>query len=182
MMTTERRNITSVVREYSTRLYRFIRGRVSSDEDAEDVLQDVWFQLSNLGNLDELESASAWLYRVARNRVTDLYRKRKTDSLDGLALTDDPEIAPVTDLLLMDDHDPEIQFFQEMFWEELFLALEELPENQREVFILNELEGKTLQEIADMRGEKLKTIISRKGYAINHLRKKLFNLYQELNL
>ncbi|MCB0656703.1 MAG: sigma-70 family RNA polymerase sigma factor [Saprospiraceae bacterium] len=181
MTTTERKHISTVVKEYGQRLFRFIRGRVNSDEDAEDILQDVWFQLSNLGNLDELESAGAWLYQVARNRVTDLYRKRKTDSLDGMFLADDPDIAPVRDLLLQDDLDPEVQFFQEMFWEELFAALEELPENQRSVFILNELEGKTLQEIADASGEKLKTVISRKGYAVSHLRKKLFNLYEELN-
>ena len=181
MTTTERKHISTVVKEYGQRLFRFIRGRVNSDEDAEDILQDVWFQLSNLGNLDELESAGAWLYQVARNRVTDLYRKRKTDSLDGMFLADDPDIAPVRDLLLQDDLDPEVQFFQEMFWEELFFFFLELPENQRSVFILNELEGKTLQEIADASGEKLKTVISRKGYAVSHLRKKLFNLYEELN-
>ena len=79
MTTTERKHISTVVKEYGQRLLRFIRGRVNSDEDAEDILQDVWFQLSNLGNLDELESAGAWLYQVARNRVTDLYRKRNTD-------------------------------------------------------------------------------------------------------
>lgn len=162
-------------------MFRFIRGRTNSIEDAEDILQEVWFQLSRLTNLDELENVSSWLYAVSRNKITDALRKRKHDSLEDFTVSDDEGFSEIKDILLMDtSNNPELELFKEMFWNELDTALNELPDNQKSVFILNEMEDKTLQEIADEQGENIKTIISRKGYAIKNLRKKLLPLYQDL--
>lgn len=173
--------IASTIQRYGRQLMAFIRGKVNSEEDAEDILQDTWYQFSNLTNLDDLESISGWLYSVTRNRITDFYRKRKTGRLEDFTYTDEEGFSEIRDLLLMDPNDdPELNLFREMVWEELFLALEELPENQRTVFVQNEIDDKTLQQIADEQGENLKTIISRKGYAVKHLRKRLQPLYHEL--
>jgi RNA polymerase sigma factor (sigma-70 family) len=177
----QRRNSTSVVKDYGRKLFGFIRGKVRSDEDAEDILQDVWYQFSNITNLDEVESISGWLHQVARNKVTDRYRKKTTDSIEDYAYTDDEGELHIREILSMDVADnADMAMFKEVFWEELMKALDELPENQRVVFVQNELEDKTLQEIADETGENLKTIISRKGYAIKYLRTKLNYLYQEI--
>ncbi|GAB4032654.1 RNA polymerase sigma factor [Spirosoma gilvum] len=176
-----KRTIIRTVREYGSRLSRFIRGQVRSDEDAEDILQDVWYQLSRVVDLDAIESISGWLYQVARNRITDGYRKKKEDPLSDLMIEDDEGEVSFREILLADARTPEDQFFKDIFWEELMRALDELPENQRTVFVQNELEDRTLQEIADETGENLKTIISRKRYAVQHLRKRLQTLYDELN-
>ena len=178
----KRFSITNTVQQFGNKLFGFIRGKVKSNEDAEDILQDVWFQLSNFSNVDELENMSAWLYSVARNKVTDKYRKKTIDSLENYTYqTDDDETAFKEILLLDDTNNPELKLFKEHFWNQLMVALDELPEKQREVFVLNEIEDLTLQQIADSKGENLKTIISRKGYATKHLRNKLNYLYQELN-
>ena len=176
-----KRTIIDTVKEYGSRLSRFIRGRVNSDEDAEDILQDVWYQLSNVVDLDGIESISGWLYQVARNRITDGYRKKKEDSFSDLMLDDDENEFSFREILLADAETPEDQFFKDIFWEELMRALDEIPENQRAVFVQNELDDITLQEIADQTGENLKTIISRKRYAVQHLRKRLKTLYDELD-
>lgn len=176
-----KRTIIGTVREYGSRLSRFIRGQVRSDEDAEDILQDVWFQLSRVVDLDAIESISGWLYQVARNRITDVYRKKKEDPMSELMIEGDEGDVSIREILLSDPRTPEDQFFKDVFWEELMRALDELPENQRTVFIQNELEDRTLQEIADETGENLKTIISRKRYAVQHLRKRLQSLYDELD-
>lgn len=183
MPESRKKNIASIVSDYGRRLFRFVRGRVNSEEDAEDIMQDIWYQLSRLTNLDDLENAGAWLYRVARNKISDLYRRRQPDDLEQYGYEDEEGEWQFKDILLMDTSgDPDLALFKDLFWRELLAALDELPENQRQVFILNELEDLTLQEIADQTGENLKTIISRKGYAVKHLRKKLAYLYQELNL
>ncbi|GAB3997590.1 RNA polymerase sigma factor [Spirosoma daeguense] len=176
-----KRTIVTTVKQYSNKLLRFIRGQVRSDEDAEDILQDVWYQLSKVVNLDEIGSMSGWLYQVARNRIVDTYRRRKEDSMSDLTIDDEDDEFRFRDILLADAHTPEDQFFKDIFWEELMRALDELPENQRNVFVWNELEDKTLQEIADQTNENLKTIISRKRYAVQHLRKRLQALYNELD-
>lgn len=177
----KKRNIATLVKEYGKRLFAFVRGRVGTREDAEDILQDVWYQLGNLANLDDLENAGSWLFRVARNKVTDRYRRKKTDSLEDIAYEDEDGEYRFRELLLLDaTADPELAFFKEAFWDTLLTALDELPENQRSVFVRNELEDTTLRQIAEESGENLKTIISRKGYAVKHLRAKLASLYQEL--
>lgn len=173
------RNITGVVQAYSNRLFRFIRGRVSSNVEAEDILQEVWFQLSRVVELDSIEQMSGWLFRVARNKVTDNYRKQKTELLEDFSYENEEGDVYLKDILLSDFPTPEDENLKEIFWEELFTALEELPENQRNVFIWNELEDQTFQEIADRTGENIKTLISRKRYAVQHLRKRLEELYKE---
>ncbi len=175
--------VNNSIQQYEGKLFGFIRKRVRNEEDAQDILQDVWFQLSNFANVADLENVGAWLYRVARNRVTDRYRKKTTDSLeDYVYASGDEEVGVFKELLLLDDsNNPELAMFKENFWDELMEALGELPQKQREVFIWNEIEDMTLQQIADKTGQNIKTIISRKGYAVKHLRTKLNHLYEELN-
>lgn len=182
MAETNSRSFTDIVKTYGSQLLRFVKGKVKKTEDAEDILQEVWYQFSRLTNMDELENAGAWLYAVTRNKITDSYRKKKSESLDDLLDGDDAaDRFPVREFLLADDsNNPELKLFKDIFWDELMKALEELPEKQRRVFMLNEIEEKTLQEIAIMENENLKTIISRKGYAVKHLRIRLRNLYEEL--
>lgn len=182
MAETPKRTIIETVKQYGSRLSRFIRGQVKSEEDAEDILQDVWYQLTKVVDLEGIESMSGWLFQVAKNRITDTYRKKKEDTLsDLIGEGDDDDDFRFRDILLADAETPEDQFFKDIFWDELMKALNELPENQRTVFVQNELEDSTLQEIADQTGENLKTIISRKRYAVQHLRKRLQRLYDELD-
>jgi RNA polymerase sigma factor (sigma-70 family) len=167
------------VKEYGNRLFRFIRGRVGSDEDAEDILQDVWLQLSNTIEVGDIGQLSGWLYKVARNKITDKYRKKNTEALEDFSfMSSDGELGWM-DIMLEGPSNPEREFLQDVFWEELSIALEELPEKQRKVFVLNEMEDMSLQEIADQEGENLKTIISRKIYAVKRLRERLNSIYLE---
>lgn len=163
--------LTQIVRDYGKRLFGFIRSRVDNDLDAEDILQDVWYQASSVVDLESISNLNAWLYRVARNKMTDRYRRRSNSLEDNLGYEE---------ILLPEDMTPETEYLRQVFWEELFEALEELPPNQRDVFVWNELEDQTFQEIADRTGENIKTLISRKRYAVQHLRERLDNLYQEL--
>lgn len=175
-------SITEVVKNYGSQLLHFINSRVAKTEDAEDILQEVWYQTSRLTNLDELENVGAWLYLVTRNKIVDSYRKKKSESLEDFVYQDEDGELNVKDILLADDsNNPEVGIFKEMFWDELMTALDELPEKQKRVYIQNELEDKTLQQIADEEGENIKTIISRKSYAVKHLREKLQRLYNDLN-
>lgn len=175
-------SVSQTITKYGKQLFSFIKNKVNIVEDAEDILQEVWYQFSNLTNIDALENSSAWLYAVSRNKITDFYRKKKTDNLEDYTYENEEGDFSIKDILLMDNSsNPELILFKEMIWEELLKALDELPENQRNVFIQNEMEDKTLQEIADESNQNLKTIISRKGYAVKHLRKKLLPLYNELN-
>lgn len=174
-------SITSTIKEFNRKLTGFVRNRVKSDEDAEDILQEVWLQLSKLSTIGDLKNVSAWLYEVARNKITDKSRKKTNLSLEEFSFDDEEGAFNFKEILLLDDtNNPELGFFKELFWKEFQTALEELPENQREVFLLNEMEDMTLQQIADQKSENLKTIISRKGYAVKHLRNKLNYLYEEL--
>lgn len=180
--TQQNNTVAQTINRFGKQLFSFIKNKVNIVEDAEDILQEVWYQFSNLSNLDELENAGAWLYSVSRNRITDFYRKKKTDNLEDYTYEDEEGDFSIKDALLIDDsNNPELVMFKELIWDELMKALNELPENQRFVFIENEIEDKTLQKIADETGENLKTIISRKGYAVKHLKKRLLPLYNELN-
>ncbi|MEW7400061.1 sigma-70 family RNA polymerase sigma factor [Elizabethkingia anophelis] len=174
-------SLSEVIKDYGSQLFRFIKGKVSKTEDAEDILQEVWYQTSRLANIDDLENVGAWLYSVTRNKITDNYRKKKSDSLEDYTYEDEDGSFSIKEILLADDsNNPELKMFKDIFWDELMKALDELPDNQRRVFFQNEIEEKTLQEIADEEGENLKTVISRKGYAVKHLRKRLKHLYNEL--
>ncbi|MDD4968158.1 MAG: RNA polymerase sigma factor [Paludibacter sp.] len=174
-------SISSAIQEFGEKLFGFVRKKVKTTEDAEDILQEVWFQLSNLEDIAELDNVSAWLYEVARNKITDKARKKSNLSIEDYGYESDEGEFNFKEILLLDDtNNPELAFFKELFWKEFQQALDEMPPNQREVFVMNEIEDLTLQEIADRQGEKLKTIISRKGYAVKHLRNKLNYLYKEL--
>ena len=174
-------SITKTIRQFGQKLFGFVRGRVKSSEDAEDILQDVWYQLSKLNNIAELENISAWIYEVARNKITDKARKKTNLSLEDYSFEKEDGEFNFKEILLLDEsNNPELAFFKELFWKEFQIAIDELPPNQKEVFLLNEMEDMTLQQIANQKGENLKTIISRKGYAVKHLRNKLNYLYQEL--
>ena len=173
-------NVIETVKEYGKRLFGFIRKRVNSNEDAEDILQDVWYQLTLLDN-GPIEQLGAWLYRVAQNKIIDRYRKQKPESLEDFTFEDDEGSISFKEILLSDDDDdPETGYLKKLFWEELLAALSELPEPQRKIFVLNELEDKTFQEIADETGENIKTLISRKRYAVLYLRERLRSLYEEI--
>lgn len=175
------KSFSEVVKEYGGQLLRFVKARVKKTADAEDILQEVWYQFSRVTNIEDLGNAGAWLYSVTRNKITDNYRKKKDESLDELTEAADEDSFPIAHLLVADETDnPELKMFKDIFWDELMKALEELPEKQRKVYILNEIEEMTLQEIANLENENLKTIISRKSYAVKHLRLRLRGLYNEL--
>ncbi|MCO6492815.1 MAG: sigma-70 family RNA polymerase sigma factor [Phaeodactylibacter sp.] len=179
-MADRNQTLGDIIRGYRQRLYGFIRGRTASDADAEDILQEVWYQLSRLVDLEAIGNINAWLFRVARNKVTDRYRKREEESLDGMAYEDESGDMAFREILLADFNTPETEHLRQLFWEELFAALEELPEAQRDVFVRNELDGETFQQISDSTGVNIKTLISRKRYAVMHLRERLEELYGEL--
>lgn len=179
-MTHEQTLITDTVRQHRGGLLRFIRGRVPTDADAEDVLQDVFAQLAVQPEVQAIEQMGAWLYRVARNRITDRYRKKKTTALEDLVYEDEDGGLDLRRILIASDDDPDTRMLRDIFWSELRAALDELPPAQRLVFEQNELQDKTLQRIADEQGENLKTIISRKRYAVLHLRDRLATTYNEL--
>jgi RNA polymerase sigma factor (sigma-70 family) len=173
--------ISHTVNKYGEKLMAFIKPKVKSAEDAEDILQEVWFQLSNLTNIADIVNISNWLFSVTRNKITDNYRKKKTNHLEDYLYEDDDGETFIRDFLLMDANSTELKLFQDDIWDALMHALEELPDNQRMVFVENEFNNKTLQQIADEHGINLKTIISRKTYAVKHLRLKLKRLYLDLN-
>lgn len=179
MASSKNQNIVQTVREYGSRLFRFIRGRVSTEEDAEDILQDVWYQLSNIPEAETIDQISGWLHRVARNKITDKYRKRKDELLDDYTYEDEDGEVSFKDILLATGTDPATEHLRQLFWEQLFAALEELPEEQRNIFVWNELEDRTFRELSEETGVPVKTLISRKRYAVVHLRKRLEHLYHE---
>ena len=179
----EKENIISqTVSNYGGKLMSFIRPKVKNTEDAEDILQEVWYQFSSLTNLSEIVNVGGWLYRVTSNKIIDKYRKKKTENLEDFVYEDEDGSFSIKDILLLDDSaGPDVKMFQDEIWKKLFEALEELPEKQKLVYMENELNDKTLQEIANEQGENIKTIISRKNYAVKHLRNRLRQLYEDLN-
>ena len=179
-MTRKQGGIAQVVAQFGRALFGFIRARVPTDADAEDLLQDVWAQLSMQPEVEAIEQMSGWLHRVARNKIIDRYRKGSTEPLDDMVLEDEEGEFSFGQLLLAVEDDPDLRMLRDLFWQELEAALAELPENQRLVFVQNELEDKTLREIAEEQGENIKTIISSKRYAVQHLRERLETTYHEL--
>ena len=179
-MAERKQNIINAVKEYGKRLFQFIRGRVNTNEDAEDILQDVWYQFSNIMNSEPIEQTGAWLYRVARNRIIDKYRRHETDSLNEVFEDDEEGEFNFREILLTSDGTPETEHLRNFFWQKLFSALVELPQEQRQVFVWNELEDIPFQEISERTGEKITTLLSRKRYAVLHLRKRLEQLYKEI--
>ena len=175
----QKRNITNIIGDYSKRLLGFIRKRVSNEADAEDILQDVFYQLA--GNTQPIEQLTAWLFRVARNRIVDVKRKHKPELLDDLySSNSDDDMLGWTDLLTDLDNTPESTYLRSIFWETLYAALDELPAEQKQVFVLNELEGVPFKDIAEQTGATVNTLLSRKRYAVLHLRERLQVLRDEL--
>ncbi len=161
------------------RLFDFIRRRVRTQEDAEDILQDVFYQLVTSYSVTEpIEKLAAWLFTVARNKITDWYRKRRHESLPR---DDDDESLPLNleDVLYDPADNPDTVYERSLVWTELAEALDELSEKQREVFVMHELEGRSFNEIVEITGEPLNTLLSRKRYAVLFLRQRLQELYNE---
>jgi RNA polymerase sigma factor (sigma-70 family) len=178
---TEERNprVSRIVRDAGRKLLRFVRARVASDSEAEDVLQEVWQQLIRSLEDGPIEHVGAWLYTVARNRIIDRYRRPKPASLDALAEGGEEAEFELPAPLLVDDRTPETEHLRLRFWEELHAALAELPQEQRQVFVWHELEGLPFEEIVALTGENRNTLVSRKRYAVLHLRRRLEALWEE---
>ena len=173
--------ISEVVNRERSRLGAFIRRRVPDPRDAEDILQDVFYELVEANRLlMPIEHLTGWLFRVARNRITDLFRKRKPESFSEIGgAGDDDASLRLEDLLPSPDAGPEALYARRVLLNELELALEELPAEQREVFVAHELEGRSFKEMAAETGVSLNTLLSRKRYAVLHLRERLRSVYEE---
>jgi RNA polymerase sigma factor (sigma-70 family) len=183
MTAEEERRIAAAVESQQGRLRRFIRRRVGDAEDAEDILQDVFYELLLAYRLMEpVEHVGAWLFRVARNRITDLFRKKKPDPMPGgpVARAEDGEELSLEDLLPSPDKGPDAAYARAVLLEELDAALDELPEEQRDVFVAHEMEGRSFKEMAEETGVSINTLLSRKRYAVLHLRRRLQAIHDEL--
>lgn len=179
----ERQHIADIIKNQGARLQGFIRKRVRNSEDAEDILQEVYYQLADADRLlKPIDQMAAWLFTVARNRITDLYRKKKTESIPEFLSDNDDEnlFAELRSLMFDDGSTPEDDYLRSLVWIELEKALNELPEEQRLVFELTELKGISFKEISKQTGEPVNTLISRKRYAVLVLRERLQLIYNEL--
>jgi RNA polymerase sigma factor (sigma-70 family) len=180
-MSEQDRQIYEIIAEQRSRLRNFIRRRVPDPRDAEDILQDVFYKLVEANRLlMPIEHVTGWLFRVARNRITDLFRKKKTETFsDAVVENEDGEALQFEDLLPSPDAGPEALYVRNVLLDELELAVDELPEEQREVFVAHELEGRSFKEIAVRTGVGVNTLLSRKRYAVLHLRERLQSIYEE---
>jgi RNA polymerase sigma factor (sigma-70 family) len=175
------RQIAEVVAREQSRLRNFIRRRVPDPRDAEDLLQDVFSELVEANRLlMPIEHVTGWLFRVARNRITDLFRKKRPESLGDAGEADEAdELVRSPDLLPSPDAGPEVLYARSVLLDELELAVEALPEEQREVFLAHELEGRSFKELAAETGVSVNTLLSRKRYAVRQLRERLRRIYEE---
>ena len=182
MAKTQDEFVRNAVDEHGNRLFGFIRNRVNDVSDAEDILQDVWYELTETSRLDvPVEQVAAWLFRVARNKIIDKYRKKSTVLLDDTYDSDDEDAPRLLDQLLpASDSDPSRRIDTELLMMAVEQALDELPPEQREVFLQHEMEDKSFKEISAQTGVPVNTLLSRKRYAILFLRKKLQDIYSEL--
>jgi RNA polymerase sigma factor (sigma-70 family) len=174
--------ISEVVKREGSRLRNFIRRRVADPRDVEDVLQDVFYRLVEANRLlMPIDHVTGWLFRVARNRITDLFRKKKPEPFSDAASEDeDGELLQIEDLLPSPDVGPEALYVRNLLLDELELALDELPDEQREVFVAHELDGRSFKELAEETGVSVNTLLSRKRYAVLHLRERLQSIYNQL--
>src|SRR5881398_4253187 len=182
-MTEQDRRISEIVAEQRSRLRNFIRRRVPDPSDAEDIVQEVFYELVEANRLlMPIGHVTGWLFRVARNRITDLFRKKKPVASSDVAVEDeDGELLRIEDLLPSPDAGPEALYFRNVLLDQLELALDELPEEQREVFVAHELDGHSFKEMAAETGVSVNTLLSRKRYAMLHLRERLQAIYDELS-
>jgi len=179
----EKHNIAEIIKSQGSRLRGFIRKRVRTSEDADDVLQDVYYQLLDADRLlKPIDQISAWLFTVARNRITDLYRKKKPEPMpEYLSETEGESLyAELSDLMFDNGSTPETDYLRSLVWTELDKALTELPEEQRLVFDMTEMKGFSFKAISEQTGVAVNTLISRKRYAVLYLRERLQLIYEEL--
>jgi RNA polymerase sigma factor (sigma-70 family) len=170
-----------VVKREQSRLRNFIRRRVPDPRDAEDILQEVFYELVEANRLlMPIEHVTGWLFRVARNRITDLFRQKQPESFSDAAIADeDGELLHLEDLLPSPDAGPEALYTRNLLLAELESAVDELPDEQREVFVAHELEGRSFKAMAAEIGGNVNTLLSRKRYALRHLRARLQSVYDE---
>lgn len=177
-------DVEKLVKEYQPQLKSFIRKRVSNKEDAEDILQDVFYQLINTieNTVDPIEQVTAWLYRVARNMIINKGKKKKEEEMPTSGYDEEGNVLKdFSEVLFNDDNPtPETEYLRSLVWQELDIALSELPSEQREVFILTELDGLSVKEIANTMNIPVNTLLSRKHYAVKHLRKRFASLYNDI--
>ncbi|MDR2868493.1 MAG: sigma-70 family RNA polymerase sigma factor [Bacteroidales bacterium] len=180
-------NVAELIAEYQPRLKSFIRQRVTNREDAEDILQDVFYQLVKTVNsaMNPIEQVSAWLYRVANNMIINASKKKREESLPEFQdwENDSEVMTEFTEILFANSESnptPETEYLRSLVWTELETALTELPPEQRTIFELTELEGIPVKEIAQTTGVAVNTLLSRKHYAVLHLRKRLKQLYEDV--
>ena len=172
-------NIVEVIDTYTKRLRGFIRKRVTNEADVEDILQDVFYQF--IGNTKPIEQLTAWLFTVTRNKITDKQRKQKPELINDLFIDAEDDLGfDWSELFLDKGNNPETVYLRNLFWETLNEALDELPVAQKEVFVLNEIEGIPFKTISEQTGETINTLLSRKRYAVLHLRERLASLRDEL--
>ena len=176
------RRISEAINREQSRLRNFIRKRVADPGDAEDILQDVFYEFVEASRMMKpVEQVTAWLFRVARNRITDLFRKKKPEAFASLpgVTTEDGEELGLEDMLPSPDAGPEAAYARSVLVDELDAALDELPEEQREVFVANEVMGYSFKEIAQQTGVNVNTLLTRKHYAVLQLRERLRSIYNE---
>ena len=181
-VTDQDQRISEAIEREEGRLRSFIRRRVADIDEAEDILQDVFYELVEATRLMKpVEQVGAWMFRVARNRITDLFRKRRpeTSTSRPVAVADDGEVLLFEDLLPSPDAGPEAAYARSVLLNELDAALDELPEEQRDVFVAHELEGRSFKELATETGLSVNTLLARKHYAVLHLRRRLQAIYVE---
>jgi RNA polymerase sigma factor (sigma-70 family) len=181
-MTLDRdQRISEVVKREQSRLLNFIRRRVPDARDAEDILQDVFYELVEANRLlMPIDHVTGWLFRVARNRITDLFRKKRPESFSDTAVADeDDEMLQLEDLLPSPEAGPEALYARNVLLDELESAVDGLPEEQRDVFVAHELEGRSFKEMAAATGVSVNTLLSRKRYAVRHLRERLRRIHDE---
>src|ERR1022692_946713 len=180
-MTEQDRHIAEVIAEERPRLLSFIRKRVPNDADVEELLQEVFFELVKAHRLLlPIDFVTGWLFQVARNRITDLFRKKRPETFTDAATGDeDGELLQIEDLLPSPDAGPEALYVRHVLLDELEFALDELPDEQREVFVAHELEGRSFKELSAESGVSVNTLLSRKRYAVLHLRARLQSIHDE---
>jgi len=174
--------VAEVIKREQCRLRNFIRLRVADPSDVEDILQDVFYKLVEANRLlMPIDHITGWLFRVARNRIIDLFRRTKTERFgDRLSINEQDDELRFEDLLPSPDAGPDAQYTRKVLLDELELAIDELPKEQREVFVAHELEGRSFEQIAKETGVSLNTLLSRKRYAVLRLRRRLHHIYYEL--
>src|SRR5437762_9887340 len=180
-MTEQDHQLSKIVAEERSRLRNFIRRRVPDPRDAEDILQEVFYELVEANRLlMPIEHVSGWLFRVARDRILDFLRKKKPGRFSDLAVADEgDQLLQLEEVLPSPDAGPEALYARKVLLDELELAVGELPEEQREVFVAHEVEGRSFKEIAAETGVSVNTLLSRKRYAVLHLRERLRSIYDE---